>query len=252
MSAGGYFKLQRDGWLWDLPAPQFKVAITILSMANWKDGKTVSGGELVEVKRGQLMTSLPALARKSQCSVQCVRTTLGKLKQFSFLTEESTKRYRLITITNYSKYQDRREHEQHEEQQSDQQSSNSSLTVQQQSSNTDRRREEGKKKSSGTSAPPEFQDALDHFHELYRARYGQAPSWQPKQRGILISLIRAHGAEEVKARAEAMFTNTPSWLTGTLDLGTLSANFDKFIKPARTRQSNGFNDLDLFEGALGT
>jgi hypothetical protein len=107
-SLTGYFLLHRqaiEGWLWDLPPPQFKVMVTILAMANWKQGKTFSGGKIVTIERGQFMTSLPGLAKKSKCSLRTVRTTLSNLEKAGFLTDTSTRRYRIVTVINYETYQ---------------------------------------------------------------------------------------------------------------------------------------------------
>jgi hypothetical protein len=104
----GYFLVHRralESWLWQLPAPQFKVAFTILAMANWKEGKTFSGGEVVVVERGQLMTSLATLKEKSGESTRTIRTTITNLSKAGFLTNQSTKRFRLITVVNYETYQ---------------------------------------------------------------------------------------------------------------------------------------------------
>lgn len=104
-----FITLQRrslDSWIWDMPAEQTKTAITLMLMANWKDGKTFSGGELVIVRRGQLMTSLDAVSARARVSKQTVRTTLRNLEKAGFLTCQSTNRFRLLTIVNYCREQD--------------------------------------------------------------------------------------------------------------------------------------------------
>lgn len=116
-----FFTLQRrifapDSWLWDLPSDQTKVAVTLIGMANWKPGKTFSGGKMVQVDRGQVMTSLDAIAAASRVSKQTVRTTLRNLEKAEFLTRTSTSRFTLITILNYSREQNRPKAEQHAQQ----------------------------------------------------------------------------------------------------------------------------------------
>ncbi len=100
-----------------MPAEQTKVAITLIGMANWKEGKTFSGGELVKVYRGQVMTSLDKIAAASRVSKQTVRTSLRNLEKAEFLTCRSTNKFRIITILNYSREQSRERSEQHAEQQ---------------------------------------------------------------------------------------------------------------------------------------
>ncbi len=108
MSSHAFITLQRrslESWLWDMPAKQTKVALTLMLMANFKTGTTFSGGEMVTIERGQVMTSLEALALRSRTSIQTVKTTLKNLEKAKFLTSQSTNRHRIITIVNYRREQ---------------------------------------------------------------------------------------------------------------------------------------------------
>lgn len=110
MIPSGYIKLHRaalDSWLWTLPAEQLKVALTVLALANWKPGSTVSGGVRVDVPRGSVMTSLDALATRAGVSKKTVRTSLSNLERLGFLARTAAQRYTLISIVNYETYQDR-------------------------------------------------------------------------------------------------------------------------------------------------
>ncbi len=122
MSGRDFFTLQRrifapDSWLWDMPAKQTKVAVTLIGMANWKQGKTFSGGNVVIVDRGQIMTSLDAIAAASRVSRATVRVALSNLAKAEFLTCKSTNRYRIITILNYSREQSKELADEHAQQQ---------------------------------------------------------------------------------------------------------------------------------------
>ncbi len=140
-TGGGYVLLHRailDSSLWDARPEVLKLALTILLKANWKRGETMNGSGRVIVERGQLMTSLPALCRDSQIhSIQTIRSCLTRLKRVSFLSWESTARFRMITVTNYDRYQ--------YSETAANRANNRPATGQQQASNSDRRREEGKK-----------------------------------------------------------------------------------------------------------
>lgn len=140
-ASGGWVALNReilDSYLWTLPPPQRVVAITILVSANWKRGETFSGGERVVIERGQLMTSLPSLAKLCRIkSIQTIRTGLLNLKKAQFLTWTSTAHYRVITITNYERYQ-RVDDEANSQ-------INRRVTDAQQTPNRDRTREQGNK-----------------------------------------------------------------------------------------------------------
>ena len=41
----------QDSWLWSIPANHFKVAITVIFGANWKQGRGWYGGEMLTVKK---------------------------------------------------------------------------------------------------------------------------------------------------------------------------------------------------------
>lgn len=116
MNEAGFITLHRQAlrsWLWDMPATQTKVAITLLLMANWCRGKTFSGGALVRVERGQVMTSLDSLAREARVSRQATRTAIANLKKCNFITCRATRRFSMITILNYDSFQSRQVGDQH-------------------------------------------------------------------------------------------------------------------------------------------
>ena len=99
----GHIKLHRSilDWEWWDDINTFRLFMTILLLANWKEkkwhGKTI--------RRGQLWTSIPTLAEKSGLTVQQTRTALNHLKSTGELTDKPTRDGRLITVVNYGKYQ---------------------------------------------------------------------------------------------------------------------------------------------------
>lgn len=66
---------------------------------------------MYEVKRGQMVTSLESICKccGKGISIQNVRTALARFERIGFLTNESTKTGRLITICNYCEWQDKDE-----------------------------------------------------------------------------------------------------------------------------------------------
>lgn len=95
-----------DKAIWKCSTPEQKcVLTTVLLMANHEPNQWVWDGEKFEVKEGQFITSLRALSEKAGVSVQNVRSALVKLEKAEFLTNESTKTGRLISIVNWSLYQ---------------------------------------------------------------------------------------------------------------------------------------------------
>lgn len=111
-----------DGWIclhrellekpiWANSSPEQKcILIALLMLANHKPKKWEWKGEKFMVKRGQMVTSLESISVKAGpgISIQNVRTAIARFEKLEFLTNQSTKTGRLITICNYSKYQDKK------------------------------------------------------------------------------------------------------------------------------------------------
>ena len=99
----GFIKVYRSmlQWEWWDDLNTWRLFMTILIMANWKDkkwhGKTIP--------RGSLWTSLKSLSKQSGLSVRQVRVSLDKLIMTNEVTNQVTKRGRLITVVNYDFYQ---------------------------------------------------------------------------------------------------------------------------------------------------
>jgi len=85
----------------------FKLAILLLALANWKDGKWYDEREKREItiKRGQHLTSRAKLSEVTRLSQKTVRTSLNRLKRAGFLAKVSGRGYTLITVCKYERYQ---------------------------------------------------------------------------------------------------------------------------------------------------
>lgn len=107
----GYIKAWRamaDHPIWRHGTPeQGKIVMSLLWLASHKEKAWVWKGQKFTVRPGQMITSLESIAEKAGAGVtiQNVRTALAKFKKLEFLTDESTKQGRLITIINWSLYQ---------------------------------------------------------------------------------------------------------------------------------------------------
>ena len=90
MENGGYIRLFRQimRWEWYKNTNTFRLFIHLLLRANYCDmsfeGRTI--------RRGQLVASLPSLARETSLTVQQVRTSLAHLKLTGEITEAPTSR----------------------------------------------------------------------------------------------------------------------------------------------------------------
>lgn len=107
----GWIKLHRcllDKAIWLSSTPEQKtILITLLLLANHEGKEWEWQGKQFKAQPGQFVTSLDSLAKKcgNGVSVKNVRTAIDKFKKYGFLTNESTKTGRLITIVNWSFYQ---------------------------------------------------------------------------------------------------------------------------------------------------
>jgi|APSaa5957512622_1039677.scaffolds.fasta_scaffold15385_2 hypothetical protein len=107
----GYIK----SWRKVLTSPMFQslnvvqrdVFWILLHLANHEEREWLWKGETLKCKQGQFVTSLASI--KALCAkkttTQNIRTALNRLKTWQFLTNESTKEGRLITIINWDTYQ---------------------------------------------------------------------------------------------------------------------------------------------------
>jgi hypothetical protein len=82
------------------------------------------------------------------------------------------------------------------------------------------------------------------FHELYLANCGSKPTWGAKEAKTARDLVKQHGLEVCKQRAEFMFSGKgPAWIKSR-DITTLRMHFDKFVAAEQRLPSlPGFDDL---------
>lgn len=100
----GWIKIHRNliNWEWFDYPEMLKLWLYLLMMANTDDGYKWHG---IALERGQLVTSLPELEKKTGFTVQQIRTCLKRLCSTGEITVESTNKYRIITICSYRDYQ---------------------------------------------------------------------------------------------------------------------------------------------------
>jgi len=107
----GYVKIFRsieENVLWQDAEPFGKRAawIDLILMANHKDSSFLMGVSKINIKRGQKWTSLGHLADRWHWSRERVSRYLNLLENEGMIWQERTNRGLLITIVNYSVYQD--------------------------------------------------------------------------------------------------------------------------------------------------
>lgn len=97
-----------DKVIWKNSTPEQKtILITLLLMANHEQNQWEWKGKKYTVKEGEFITSLEKIALMcgKGITTQNVRTSLKRFEKLQFLTNESTKKNRLIKIENWGFYQ---------------------------------------------------------------------------------------------------------------------------------------------------
>lgn len=130
----GWITLHRkllDKPIWFESTPEQKtILITLLLMANHKEKEWEWQGVPYKAEPGQFVTSLDSIKKKcgKGISTQNIRTAITRFEKYGFLTNESTKQNRLITIVNWGLYQEKNS-ELTKELTDDSQSTNRQLTT---------------------------------------------------------------------------------------------------------------------------
>jgi len=99
----GWIKLYRKftDWEWFEISEMVHLFIYLLINANHEDGEWRG----IKIKRGQIVTGLNSLNKKTKISIRTLRTCLDKLKKTKEIDIQATNKYSIITICNYESYQ---------------------------------------------------------------------------------------------------------------------------------------------------
>ena len=101
----GWIKLHRIllDWEWYTDVYTAHLFMHLLLVANTED-KAWMG---IEVKRGELITSLNHLVRETGVSKDRVRTILKRLERTGEIVKETHNKFTKITVVNYNQYQEK-------------------------------------------------------------------------------------------------------------------------------------------------
>ena len=108
MSAPGWIKIHRallDHWCATEPEA-LAVWVRLLCEANFEDKKANVYGQLVEVKRGQLVFGLDSFSARTGVSVKKLRRIIDMLISDGMVGRQVMSKFSIITIACYDKYQD--------------------------------------------------------------------------------------------------------------------------------------------------
>jgi hypothetical protein len=166
-----YRKLRNDVIWQKCTLAQKVVMITILMSVNHSDQEWEWQGQKFTVHPGQMVTSLDSLRKLcgKGMTIQGVRGALLKLGKMGFSTDTSTKTGRLITVSNWAKYQDPDE-TQHSKQQTDNKATTPNKNV-----------KNDKKKTPSSDA---LLDRFNALWKLYPKKLGKQNSFKAYKKAI--------------------------------------------------------------------
>lgn len=110
MAEKGWIKLHRslqECWIWTIEEPFDKRSawVDLLMLANHKDVKMMFNGELITIKRGEILTSVRKLSLRWKWSTNKVYRFLNQLENDFMVQRKSDNSRTLLTIVKYSVYQ---------------------------------------------------------------------------------------------------------------------------------------------------
>ena len=103
----GWIKLPReiqDHWIWS-DSRRLKMWIKLLFMAKWTNDRVNVGNSFIELRRGQILTTLRTLKNQLDCSRGTVSDFLKVLEEGGMIEKEVTPKYTIITILDYDNFQ---------------------------------------------------------------------------------------------------------------------------------------------------
>jgi uncharacterized phage protein (TIGR02220 family) len=166
---GAFFWWNMNGWwrfhremlehpVWSLPGDQLKVWLAICSQTNWTDKEWFKGSDRILIKKGSFVTTQDHLSDIAGVGRQTVRTSIKNLIRLkSISTNVLTNRFTIITVVNWTIYNDDAEQT---NQQTNQQLTNDQPTANQPLTTTKEVKKEIKKEETSCEA-----DAPRNGHE---------------------------------------------------------------------------------------
>ncbi len=177
MAKNGYISLNREiqnHWLFQEKRvfSKFEAWIYLLMDVNHTLGKVPIGNQIVEVKRGQTLTSILKLSEIFSWSRFKVKSFLTLLENDGMIEVKTTSKYTLLTIVKYDFYQGeggRKQHQNNIKQTSKQQQPDINPTSKQHQTNTNNKNNKNNnnnnenKNNNTTTDSPEFAKLFQKF-----------------------------------------------------------------------------------------
>ncbi|RIN39998.1 DnaD domain protein [Staphylococcus simulans] len=214
MARPGYLKLWRgivEKPIWKQSTPEHKaILIQILIMADFSGNEWEYKGEQYTTKPGQFVTSLKSIAEEcgKGISVQNVRSALARFERLGFITNESTKVNRLITIVNWGVYQSNEE----KTNKDTNIVTNSEVTKNQQRGNKEVTTKEEVKKKRNKEVKKEYKKKINAFDFFQENGFGVLNQYTAEDMNHYIESFDNDSDEIVQAALKiALDRNKTSW-----------------------------------------
>lgn len=128
----------QDNIIWnDKPFNRGAAWIDLLMLANHEDKKIIFNGSVIEVKRGEKITSLRKLSERWGWSITKTKKFLNLLSDEKMINYKSDSKKTVYNIVNYEVYQD-----------NENTKSNTEITLKENRNNTERKQKENRKKQT--------------------------------------------------------------------------------------------------------
>ena len=120
MSDAGFVTLHRKmfgpaSWVRCVSDSDFRLLVTCVAMANWENRTWFDGQEMIEIARGSFITSVGNLTTElgPDATTKKVRGSLRRLSAALFLKlgTKQGKKFSVVTVLNYDRYQNKPEEE---------------------------------------------------------------------------------------------------------------------------------------------
>jgi hypothetical protein len=195
----GWIKLHRK----IIDNPIFKESRTLhlfiylLLKANHQQNRFLFNQKEIIIERGQVVTGIPRISRDTGLTYREIRTRLALLENLGILTRKTTNKFSIITICNYSYYQDTKD----EERQTERQANDKQTTT-----NKNNKNEKNNIGRSKKTNDPRVRDFFSFWSETFTREIGQPYVFSFAKEGKLVkSLLQVHSLETLRELVQLFF-----------------------------------------------
>lgn len=231
MASQGWVAVDRkifENLIWDNDEPfdRRSAWIDLLLLVNHADNKVLIDGKVITVKRGQRITSILFLSKRWKWSRTKTKSFLELLQNENMIKVEiEPKKKTIITIVNYSKYQDIQS-EKHL-QKKDIKKDISEPLQSQEYSETEYKEKDNRKTTERQQKDINNNDNNDNNDideiEIYILNILEQTLNKKISQSSVNKLIKAYGVDNVKLLAEKI--NESTWLKENINLNKISKKF---------------------------